>query len=285
MAMYEIREFRKTQKRHLKTIAELKCTNRELIQAALDKKKTASEQPPEQAIETVNTAQIIHLSEAQQVRTLCVLLTINAVVSYRSIPRILELFKRTIPFESNWIPNFTSVINWTLRLGLGLLKQVKPITKLWVAIIDHSIDIGIKKALVVLRVTVEALSKRGSAIQLQDCECIGLSVSEKVTGETISPELEKIFRSAGKPVAIIKDTDATLNKGVRLCSEKTKKTIPIIDDIGHAMANALKAQFEKTAAYKRFSALLSYGAKCLRQTDLAFINEAQITLQGTFPKY
>ena len=96
----------------------------------------------------------------------------------------------------------------------------------------------------VLRVPVEALSKRGSAIQLQDCECIGLSVSEKVTGETISPLYDKIF-AQGKPVAIIKDTDITLNKGVRLCSEKQEKPIPIIDDIGHAMANALKAQERK----------------------------------------
>jgi hypothetical protein len=181
------REFNKTQKRHLEIIAELK---RKLRQAAEDKKK-ASRQPSEQSEKTK------YLSEAQQVRTLCVLLSVNAVVSYRSVPRILELFKLTIPFESNWIPNFTSVINWTLRLGLGLLKQVKPIIKPWVAIVDHSIDIGTKKALVVLRVTVESLSKRGGAIQLQDCECIGLSVSEKVTGETISPELKDIFAQSG----------------------------------------------------------------------------------------
>jgi len=193
---YEIRELRKTQQRHLKTILELKRMNRELIQVVSDKKKDSSEQPPEQTIETTNTAQIIHLSETQQVRSLCVLLAINAVVSYRSIPRILELFKLTGPNESNWAPNFTSIINWTLRLGLGLLKQVKTISEPWVAIIDHSIDIGTKKVLVVLRVPVEALSKRGSAIRLQDCECIGLSVSEKVTGKTISPELEKIFAHA-----------------------------------------------------------------------------------------
>lgn len=42
---YEIREFRKTQKRHLKTIAELKRTNRELLQAAKDKKKQLANNP------------------------------------------------------------------------------------------------------------------------------------------------------------------------------------------------------------------------------------------------
>jgi hypothetical protein len=30
-------------------------------------------------------------------------------------------------------------------LGLGLLKQVKPISTPWLAIIDHPIDIGTKK--------------------------------------------------------------------------------------------------------------------------------------------
>jgi hypothetical protein len=86
-----------------------------------------------------------------------------------------------------------------LRLGLGLLKQVKPISTPWLAIIDHSIDIGTKKALVVLRVNVAALSQRGAAIQLEDCECIGLKVCERVNGESIARDLEEIFNQAGKP--------------------------------------------------------------------------------------
>jgi len=63
-----------------------------------------------------------------------------------------------------------SVINWTLRVGLGLLRQVASISQPWVAIIDHSIDVGTKEALVVLRVPLTALSEPGSAIQLGDCE-------------------------------------------------------------------------------------------------------------------
>jgi len=89
--------------------------------------------------------QIIDIKQAQQVRALCVLLVTQTVVSYRSIPRILALFNEKTPLTLGWIPHFTSVINWTLRLGLGLLKQVKPISKPWLAIIDHSIDIGTKK--------------------------------------------------------------------------------------------------------------------------------------------
>ena len=50
-----------------------------------------------------------------------------------------------------------------------------------------------------------------------------------------------------------------------------------IDDIGHTIATALKAQFEKRAIYRRFTALVSHGAKCLRQTELAFLIASKIT--------
>ena len=181
-----------------------------------------------------------------------------------------------------WVPHFTSVINWSLRLGLGLLKQVSPIKKPWLAIIDHSIDIGTKKALVVLRVTVDALSKRGTAIQLKDCECIGLKIADKVNGESISLELEDIFNQAGKPSAIIKDCDATLQKGVRLWMQSCETAIPVIEDVGHVMASALKSQFEKTADYQRFTSLTRQGANCLRQTEWAFLVPPKLRSKGRF---
>ena len=151
-----------------------------------------------------------------EVRALCVLLVVQAVVSYRSVPRILDLLGAAMAFGLGWVPHFTPVINWTLRVGLGLLKQVKAIDSPWLAIIDHSIDIGTKKALVVLRVKLDALSKRGAAIRLEDCECIGLKIREKVNGESIAMDLEEIFMWAGTPKGIVKDCDATLRKGVRL---------------------------------------------------------------------
>ena len=136
--------------------------------------------------------------------------------------------------------------------------------------------------MVVLRVELDALSKRGSAIRLEDCECIGFTVSDKVTGDTLRPELEEIFNRAGKPIAIIKDRDATLNKGVRLWSDQQERPVPTIDDIGHTIATALKAQFEKLDIYKRFTALVSHGAKCLRQTELAFLMPPKLRSKGRF---
>jgi len=56
---------------------------------------------------------------------------------------------------------------------------------------------------------MDSLSRRRQAIQLQDCECIGVKVCEIVNGTSISLELEQIFSSAGIPDAIRKDCDYT----------------------------------------------------------------------------
>jgi hypothetical protein len=147
-------------------------------------------------------------------------------VSFRSVPRILELFRTRARLGIGWVPHFTSVINWTLRVGLGLLEQVELVDTPWLAIIDHSIDIGTKKALVVLRVPLDALSRRGTAIQLEDCQCVGLRIAETVNGETVARHLQEIFMRSGTPAAITKDCDATLQKGVRLWMAEAQVVVP-----------------------------------------------------------
>jgi len=209
-------------------------------------------------------------------------LVLQAVVSFRSVPRILALFCTETLLGIDWVPHFTSVINWTLRVGLGLLRQVAPIDPPWVAIIDHSIDVGTKKALVVLRVPLAALSQRGAAIQLGDCECVGLTIAETVNGETVALQLEAIFQRSGTPAAITKDCDATLQKGVRLWMENARVTVPVIEDISHVLAAALKAQFEQTSEYQRFTSLAAKAAKALRQTELAFLIPPKLRSKGRF---
>jgi len=268
----DLRDSRKTKQRQRKRIAELKAQI-SILEEASEGKKT---------LHLAEPAVLVDIRTAQQTRILCIQLVLQAVVSYRSVPRILALFNANTPLQLSWIPHFTSVINWTLRLGLGMLKQVAPMSEPWVAIIDHSIDIGTKKALVALRIPLNALSRRKSAVRLEDCECIGLKICESVNGDSISEDLAEIFNISGAPKAIIKDCDYTLQKGVRLWSEKQVSAPPVIEDIGHVMASALKAQFEKSIGYQRFTKLTSNGAKRLRQTNLAFLVPPKLRSKGRF---
>jgi hypothetical protein len=182
----------------------------------------------------------------------------------------------------NWIPHFTSTINWIGRVGVGMLKEIGKIEKPWIAIIDHSINIGTKKLFVVLRIEIDVLYKRDKAISLEDCECIGLKICEVVNGESVKNDLEEIFQIAGNPNAIIKDTDYTLNKGVKLYNETQKKPILLIEDISHVVAKSLKKEFEETKSYKEFTKLIKDGSARIRNTEIAFLTPPKLRNKARF---
>jgi hypothetical protein len=218
----------------------------------------------------------------QLVRNTCIRLFYDKGLSFRSIPGTFEVFNSQFTLGLKKLPHFTSVINWSLYLGRGLLNRIRPIEKPWAAVIDHSIGIGTNKALVVLRVPLDALSKRGSALCLADCECVGLKVVDKVNGEVTASDLKEIFDISGNPTVVIKDCDASLGKGVRLWAETQDEKVLVVEDLGHVVACGLKAEFESDEDFKSFIPLLGNGAKCLRQTTLAFLLPPILRKKGRF---
>ena len=107
-------------------------------------------------------------------------------------------------------------------------------------------------------------------------------MAETVNGQSIATELDGIFNVAGVPSAILKDCDRTLNKGVELWKTKHQFSTPIIEDISHVMAAAIKKQFENTEYYRKFTQFISYGAKKLRQTSLSFLAPPKLRTKGRF---
>ena len=162
------------------------------------------------------------------------------------------------------------------------MNQVMPIDDRWVVILDHSIDIGIKKVLVALRVRLNALEQRGSALKLSDCQCIGIQISEKTDGDTIAAGLKKIFEQSGLPAAIIKDGGSDLARGVELYQEQSQQQVEVIEDIGHVVANSLKAQYSKAPLFILFLEIINRCAKKLRQTKLAFLAPPKLRTKGRF---
>ena len=83
---------------------------------------------------------------------------------------------------------------------------------------------------------MDALAHRGAAVTLEDCECLGVRVSERTDGETVAKALREIFATAGAPVAVIKDGGGDLSKGVALWKERAgKPAVWTIDDLGHVL--------------------------------------------------
>lgn len=271
-----LRDFRKKLSR-LKSRSEQRC-----LQLKQEIQRLKSENAALRLAAENNSARLIEMSSPFDFRTLCVSIVIDGIVSFRAVPRILRVYQ-SFSGAHLPIPHFTSVIHWSLRAGVAIFSQVSRITGPWIAIIDCSIDVGTRKALVVLRVSLEALKDKQGAVGLQDCECIGLKISTKWNGNLVNDALKEIFSTAGRPIAILKDGGTDLNKGVQLYREADgAKQIVIIDDVGHVTANALKAEFSKQTAFVKFLDILRKGAARIRQTDLAWLLPPKIRTKGRF---
>ena len=272
----QIREMRKQVKRYRERINALRTAYEERIWEL--EGENASLKASNKAMMSRNG---IPLDSFIMMQTLCVMLITVGIVSFRSIPRILTVFKQYGFIQVSRIPHFTSVINWTLRSGVALMESVKRVSFPWLAMIDCSIDIGTRKALIVLRVSLSVLQEKGNAIELKDCECIGIEIANNWNGESVKSVLEKIFEKAGYPKAIIKDNGTDLCKGVRLTKEDVKQ-LEIVEDIGHVTANALKAEFAEEKAFEQFLEITRKGSSRIRQTAVAYICPPKIRTKGRF---
>lgn len=215
-------------------------------------------------------------------RTACVMMLIEGTVSFRAVPRIWAVLQR-LGWVQIQIPHFTSVIHWTLRAGMTIFNEVGPMDVPWIAVIDCSIDIGTRKAFVVLRVPLVALHQKQDAIGLQDCECIGLKIATRWNGPLVQDALADIFGKAGMPRAIIKDGGTDIKRGVELYrAAHAAEHVQVIEDVGHLAANALKAEFAKRAAFAKFLDIARKGAARIRQTDLAWLLPPKVRTKGRF---
>lgn len=176
----------------------------------------------------------------------CVMLIIQARISFRAAPRALMAMG-----YRGWVPHFSSVINWVCRVGLSCLKHIKSPTEDWIAIIDMSIDIAYKKALVILRLPLSVYVERGGAVTLEDVSCAGVLVRESWKSEGVAEALQEILGNEPHLRGILKDNGSDLQKGVRLWKEVNQRPdVFVISDIGHEAANALKADFKDRESFK-----------------------------------
>ena len=107
-------------------------------------------------------------------------------LSFRASSKVLRSFLLLGAGLIAWVPHFTTGIGWALRVGFYRLQQAqRHLDEPWVGMADFTMQMGSKKALIVLRVPVAAL-RMGKALTLQQVEVIGLRLGETWNGALCS---------------------------------------------------------------------------------------------------
>ena len=156
---------------------------------------------------------------------------------------------------------------WLLRLGLAALPRPKVVADDWVWMIDHSIQIGTCKCLVILGIRLSELPE-GRPLGHRDMEPIALVPMTGSTKQTVAVCLEEAVARTGVPRVILDDHGADLHGGVEIFRAAHPETIEMYD-IKHKAACLLKARLEGDERWKSYATGLGQAKFAVQQTELA----------------
>jgi hypothetical protein len=203
-------------------------------------------------------------------------------LSFRASSKVLRAFLLVGTGLISWVPHFTTGIGWALRVGLHCLQQAQhPLDAQWVCIADFTIQIGSKKALIVLRVPVSAL-RMGKALTLKQVEVIGLSLGETWNGARVNTVLRALFERCGWPSHVVSDCGSDIKKGIVETLLEAPHRASWISDVSHFVANALKHYYAKLSLFQQFQSLCTRIRHRLQQTRFAFLLPPQARAKGRF---
>jgi hypothetical protein len=179
-----------------------------------------------------------------------------------------------------WVPHFTTGIGWAL-VGLHCLQQAQcHLDEKWVGMADLTIQLGSKKALIVLRIPVSAF--QGKALTLKQVDVIGLSLGETWNGERVKTYLQSLFDLCGWPSHVVSDCGSGIKKGIADALLEAPNQASWISDVTHFVANALKHYYAKLAIFQQFQTLCTRIRQRLQQTKFAFLLPPKARAKGRF---
>jgi hypothetical protein len=166
-------------------------------------------------------------------------------------------------------PGWSTGRLWLMRVGLAALVGPKVIAADWVWMVDHSIQIGQCKCLVILGLRLRQFTIARPLCH-QDMELIDLVPMTHATKQTVAVCLEDAVAKTGVPRAILSDHGADLHGATEIFRQQHPRTREL-SDIKHKAACLLKARLEGDPRWKQFASLAGHAKFATQQTGVAFL--------------
>jgi len=167
-------------------------------------------------------------------------------------------------------PSWYSGRLWLMRIGYYKLFREKEISDDWIWIIDHTIQIGNEKCLIILGVRQSALPPAELYMNHEDVEPIALLPVKKSNGQIVYEQLEKVVEKTGVPRQILSDHGTDIKSGIEKFCQVHKQTC-FTYDIKHKGASVLKHELGNDQSWKGFIQNASKTSKKVQQTPLAHL--------------
>lgn len=196
-----------------------------------------------------------------------VALVVSAATSLRSAGRALAVLQECagiVPESPSW----SSTRLWLLRVGYDKLTRPKALAEDWVWIVDHVVQIGQAKCLLIVGIRLSAVAAGGGDLAHRDVDPLAICPVTESNGEIVYPQLEEARKQTGGPREILSDHGSDLAKGIRQFCQAHPETC-FVSDLKHKVATILKRELGQEPAWQEFSTWASQTIARVQQTALA----------------
>lgn len=165
--------------------------------------------------------------------------------------------------------SYYSVRLWLLRLGLYALKREKEQADDWIWIVDHTLQLGDHKCLIIVGIRQAAWEQLESrALRHEDVDLIDLEPVRESNGKVVYRQLQAAVPKTGVPRAIVSDAGGDLHAGIEQFRQRHRGTAWIYD-IKHKTACLLKHALERDRSWRPFVERVHRFKQKVSQTELA----------------
>lgn len=197
-------------------------------------------------------------------------LVMDAACSLRSGSAVMELLASFWPALTR-TPVANTGQSWLLRIGLFEITRSKEAADDWCWIIDHTIQIGTVKCLLIAGIRLSVFQQLDRPLGHRDLQIMALEPVEKSDGAVVCRQLQATCAKTGiVPRQLISDEGTDLLSGYREFAPLHPKTA-ICRDIAHLAAKFLKHALEVDPRWGEFTSAAGTSKQRLAQTPLAHL--------------
>jgi hypothetical protein len=198
--------------------------------------------------------------------TLFVTLVLSAAASFRCASQTLKIVGAFLPLPLS-TPSSSAGRLWLLRLGYYKLTRPKQQADDWVWIVDHTVQLGAEKCLVILGLRLCDWPP-DHCLSYEDVEPIALYPVKHSNGTVVYQQLEETIEKTGVPREIVGDQGSDLRSGIEQFCQVHQQT-SYIYDIKHKTAAILKHELHNDQDWLVFTKLAAQTKQQVQQTALA----------------
>jgi hypothetical protein len=197
-------------------------------------------------------------------------LVTEAATSFRGAAAVLRLCVRHLGLTGR-TPCWHSGRWWLLRVGLFALRTQPERSDNWVWMMDHTIQLGPWKCLVIIGIRLSVWTKDRRPLRHEDMTLLDLTPMEQSSGEQVRQRLQAVAARTGVPRAVLSDGGTDLKRAMEFFREEHPRVCHV-RDLKHAHARLLKRELENDGRWQSFVTKTNQTKLGVTQTTLAFLN-------------